>query len=43
MHDAAAKDIHSKPGVDPYPVPNKAETAKHSTSDEMTSTPDNSF
>ena len=43
MHDAADKDIHSKRGGDPYPAPNKAEAAEHSPSDEMTSTPDNSF
>ncbi len=43
MNDPLDKDIHRKEGVDPYPVPEKAETGSRAGNDEATSTPDNSF
>lgn len=43
MHDPADKDIHRKEGVDPYPVPKKAERADKPADDAQTSTPDNSY
>ena len=33
MHDPDDKDIHRKEGVDPYPVPKRAETARHDEGD----------
>lgn len=41
MVDPADKDIHSRKGVEPYPVPNKSKIVGNAADDEATSTPDN--
>jgi hypothetical protein len=43
MHDVTDKEIHRKEGVDPYPVPRRAEKVRNPQDDEATSTPDNNF
>lgn len=43
MHDPADKEIHSKEGVEPYPVPNKSKVVGTPVDDEATSTPENNF
>lgn len=41
MRDVTDKELHRKEGVDPYPVPRKAEKAQQPKDDEATSTPEN--